>query len=101
MAKPKTGGSANRKSKSKQNQQPTNADEYLAQGVEHEEAAEKWRAGDAIKSMRFYERALNIYNEALSLFPTSFDLAYNKYGYVTLWWDCTLYLPSRLLMLIM
>lgn len=47
-------------------------------GVEFEEAAGKHRAGDAIKSLRFFERAINTYEEGLTRFPESFDLAYNK-----------------------
>ena len=57
---------------------PSTADEYLAVGVEFEEAAEKWRARDAVKARRFYDRALAIYEEGLHLWPHSFDLAYNK-----------------------
>lgn len=48
-------------------------------GVEHEEAGEKWRAGDAAKSMRFFMRAINTYDEGLKKHPAAFDLAYNKY----------------------
>ncbi|OJD23411.1 hypothetical protein ACJ73_05236 [Blastomyces percursus] len=47
-------------------------------GVELEEAGEKWRAGDAIKSMRFFMRAIEMYDTGLRRFPNSFDLAYNK-----------------------
>ncbi|PYH98371.1 hypothetical protein BO71DRAFT_395321 [Aspergillus ellipticus CBS 707.79] len=50
----------------------------FAVGVEHEEAGEKWRAGDAAKSLRFFTRAINTYDEGLSKYPTAFDLAYNK-----------------------
>lgn len=50
-----------------------------AVGVEHEEAGEKWRAGDAAKSLRFFMRAMASYDEGLARFPTAFDLAYNKY----------------------
>lgn len=31
-----------------------------------------------MKSVRFFERAINVYNEGLDKFPMSFDLAYNK-----------------------
>lgn len=55
---------------------PSTADEYLAAGVEFEEAGEKWRAGDAAKSARFFSRALETYSEGLSKLRT-FDLAYN------------------------
>ncbi|KAL9061477.1 MAG: hypothetical protein Q9162_000008 [Coniocarpon cinnabarinum] len=58
--------------------QPDTADEYLAVGVGHEEAAEKWRAGDAVKGLRFYDRALQNYDQALALWPENFDVAYNK-----------------------
>ncbi|PLB33399.1 uncharacterized protein BDW47DRAFT_129994 [Aspergillus candidus] len=57
---------------------PETADEYLAVGVEQEEAGEKWRAGDAAKSMRFFMRAIATYDEGLKKHPDAFDLAYNK-----------------------
>ncbi|CZT05553.1 uncharacterized protein RAG0_11588 [Rhynchosporium agropyri] len=57
---------------------PETADEYLAAGVDFEEAGEKWRGGDAAKSTRFFVRAIDCYDEALKKFPNSFDLAYNK-----------------------
>ncbi|KAL8905769.1 MAG: hypothetical protein Q9207_002438 [Kuettlingeria erythrocarpa] len=47
-------------------------------GVGFEEAGEKWRAGDAQKSTRFFLRALDNYDNGLQLFPRSFDLAYNN-----------------------
>lgn len=47
-------------------------------GVELEEAGEKWRAGDAVKSMRFFIRAIVNYDEGLQKHPGTFDLAYNK-----------------------
>jgi len=47
-------------------------------GVDHEEAAGKWRAGDAAKSMRFFQRAIEAYDQGLKAFPSSLDLAYNK-----------------------
>lgn len=64
--------------------EPTTPDEFLAAGVAHEEAAEKWRAGDAAKSVRFYQRAIDVYEKGLSLVASSgtgsgrFDLEYNK-----------------------
>jgi len=58
---------------------PETADDFLALGVENEEAAEKWRAGDAAKSSRFYVRALEAYEGGLARYSSSFDLAYNKY----------------------
>ncbi|KAH8815970.1 hypothetical protein F5884DRAFT_774465 [Xylogone sp. PMI_703] len=67
------------KKKVKRSQQaPTSADEYLEVGVDFEEAGEKWRAGDAAKSTRFFIRAIDAYDEGLRKFPNSFDLAYNK-----------------------
>ena len=48
-------------------------------GVEQEEGGEKWRGGDAVKSMRFFMRAIEFYDNGLTKYPTSFDLAYNKY----------------------
>ncbi|RYO80092.1 hypothetical protein DL764_009943 [Monosporascus ibericus] len=53
-------------------------DDYLAAGVDFEEAAGKWRAGDSTKSMRFFGRAIDVYGEGLQKFPDNFDLAYNK-----------------------
>ncbi|KAL1956349.1 hypothetical protein VTO42DRAFT_7432 [Malbranchea cinnamomea] len=58
--------------------EPESADEYLAEGVELEEAGEKWRGGDAVKAMRFFMRAIEMYDTGLKRHPTSFDLAYNK-----------------------
>ncbi|KAK6605391.1 hypothetical protein H4I95_05197 [Botrytis cinerea] len=67
------------KKKSKHTPQiPATADEYLAAGVDFEEAGEKWRGGDAVKSTRFFVRAIDNYEEALKKFPNSFDLAYNR-----------------------
>lgn len=38
----------------------------------------KHRGGDAIKSLRFARKALDLYSQALSKYPRNFDLAYNK-----------------------
>ncbi|KAL4959868.1 uncharacterized protein BDV14DRAFT_183763 [Aspergillus stella-maris] len=79
MPKPKSFlKDAKSKKKSAQQQAPRTADEFLAVGVEQEEAGEKWRAGDAAKSLRFFMRAIAIYDEGLQRHPTAFDLAYNK-----------------------
>jgi len=48
-------------------------------GVDFEEAGEKWRAGDAAKSTRFFIRAIEDYDAGLAEYPQSFDLAYNKW----------------------
>ncbi|KAL2810219.1 hypothetical protein BJX63DRAFT_402737 [Aspergillus granulosus] len=66
------------KKKAAQQQAPRTADEFLAVGVEQEEAGEKWRAGDAAKSLRFFMRAIATYDEGLQRHPNAFDLAYNK-----------------------
>ncbi|EXJ87037.1 hypothetical protein A1O3_03994 [Capronia epimyces CBS 606.96] len=50
----------------------------LSAGVDFEEAAGKWRGGDAVKSMRFFSRASDVYDQGLRKFPQSLDLAYNK-----------------------
>ncbi|KAL8872137.1 MAG: hypothetical protein Q9174_002183, partial [Haloplaca sp. 1 TL-2023] len=47
-------------------------------GIDFEEAGEKWRAGDAEKSARFFTRAIDVYNDGLARFPESFDLTYNN-----------------------
>lgn len=56
----------------------TSKTNYCSAGVELEEAGEKWRAGDAAKSMRFFLRAITNYDEGLQKHPGTFDLAYNK-----------------------
>ncbi|KAF7712348.1 Uncharacterized protein PECH_003336 [Penicillium ucsense] len=66
------------KKKNAAKQVPVTADDYLAAGVELEEAGEKWRAGDAAKSMRFFMKAIANYDEGLQKHPGAFDLAYNK-----------------------
>ena len=50
-------------------------------GVKEEEGGEKWRAGDSVKSSRFFARALDIYDAGVKRHPSSFDLAYNKLAY--------------------
>lgn len=47
-------------------------------GVDQEEGGEKWRAGDPVKAMRFFMRAIEIYDNGLKKYHQSFDLAYNK-----------------------
>ncbi|KAI1810173.1 hypothetical protein GGS20DRAFT_568641 [Poronia punctata] len=54
------------------------ADDYLEAGDSHEEAMRKHRAGDPYKSLRFADRALDVYSQGLAKFPRNFDLAYNK-----------------------
>ncbi|KAH8747710.1 hypothetical protein BGZ57DRAFT_916578 [Hyaloscypha finlandica] len=78
MPKPKQFLKENKKKSKHAPSVPTTADEYLAAGVDFEEAGEKWRGGDAAKSTRFFVRAIDCYEEALKKFPHSFDLAYNK-----------------------
>ncbi|KAL9624048.1 MAG: hypothetical protein Q9160_001801 [Pyrenula sp. 1 TL-2023] len=78
MSKPKALLKQGKQKRKSSQQSPETADEYLSVGVDLEEAGEKWRAGDAAKSMRFFLKAINTYNEGLSRFPLSIDLAYNK-----------------------
>nr|KMM70219.1 hypothetical protein CPAG_06531 [Coccidioides posadasii RMSCC 3488] len=78
MPKPKTLLKDTKSKKKAKQLEPETADEYLAEGVEFEEAGEKWRAGDAVKSMRFFMRAIDTYDTGLRKYPNSFDLAYNK-----------------------
>ncbi|KXJ90829.1 hypothetical protein Micbo1qcDRAFT_119600 [Microdochium bolleyi] len=66
------------KPKGKKEQRLETADDFLQAGVEHEEAAGKWRAGDAAKSMRFFQRAIEVYEQGLQTSPNNLDLAYNK-----------------------
>lgn len=58
--------------------EPQSENDFLEAADEHEQAAGKWRAGDAAKATRFFNRAIDMYNEGLKRFPQSFDLAYNK-----------------------
>ncbi|KAI0880649.1 uncharacterized protein GGS22DRAFT_81490 [Annulohypoxylon maeteangense] len=77
MAKPKSFLKQS-KSKPKNEQKLETADDFQSAGVEFEEAAGKWRAGDAAKSMRFFQRAIDVYDQGLRKFPQNADLAYNK-----------------------
>ncbi|KAF1913643.1 hypothetical protein BDU57DRAFT_541044 [Ampelomyces quisqualis] len=65
------------KSKAK-SQEPQSENDFLETADEFEQAAGKWRAGDAAKATRFFNRAIDMYNEGLKRYPRSFDLAYNK-----------------------
>jgi hypothetical protein len=58
--------------------EPSSENDFLEAADEHEQAAGKWRAGDAPKAVRFFNRAIDTYNEGLKRYPHSFDLAYNK-----------------------
>ncbi|XDG04674.1 hypothetical protein ABKA04_004289 [Annulohypoxylon sp. FPYF3050] len=77
MAKPKSYLKQS-KAKPKSEQKLDTADDFQSAGVEFEEAAGKWRAGDAAKSMRFFQRAVDVYDQGLQKFPQNADLAYNK-----------------------
>ncbi|ETS77194.1 hypothetical protein PFICI_11068 [Pestalotiopsis fici W106-1] len=66
------------KPKQKKEQTFNSADDWLQAGVDYEEAAGKWRAGDSAKSMRFFQRSIEAYDQGLKAFPSSLDLAYNK-----------------------
>lgn len=59
-------------------QEPETEDDFLDAADEFEKSAGKWRAGDAAKSARFFQRAIDAYAAGLQKFPRSFDLAYNK-----------------------
>jgi tetratricopeptide (TPR) repeat protein len=67
----------NAKAKAKA-QEPQSENEFLEAADEFEQAAGKWRAGDAAKATRFFNRAIDMYNTGLQRYPNSFDLAYNK-----------------------
>jgi hypothetical protein len=60
-------------------QGPQSENDFLDAADEFEQAAGKWRAGDAAKATRFFKRAIDTYDEGLKHHPQSFDLAYNKY----------------------
>jgi hypothetical protein len=57
---------------------PVTINDYLAAADEFETSGGKWRAGDSQRSLRFFQRALETYEEGLAQFPKDFDLAYNK-----------------------
>jgi hypothetical protein len=59
-------------------QESQSENDFLEAADEFEQAAGKWRAGDAAKATRFFNRAIDMYNDGLKRFPQSFDLAYNK-----------------------
>jgi len=59
--------------------EPQSENDFLEAADEHEQAAGKWRAGDAAKATRFFNRAIDAYTEGLKRHPQSFDLAYNKF----------------------
>lgn len=59
-------------------QDPQSENDFLEAADDFEQAAGKWRAGDAAKATRFFNRAIDMYNEGLKRYPRSFDLAYNK-----------------------
>ncbi|KAF4302351.1 Tetratricopeptide-like helical [Botryosphaeria dothidea] len=62
----------------KKEPEPETEDDFLDAADEFEKSAGKWRAGDAAKSARFFQRAIDAYTAGLQKFPQSFDLAYNK-----------------------
>ncbi|GME27136.1 Tetratricopeptide-like helical [Neofusicoccum parvum] len=62
----------------KKEPEPETEDDFLDAADEFEKSAGKWRAGDAAKSARFFQRAIDAYAAGLQRFPQSFDLAYNK-----------------------
>jgi hypothetical protein len=70
---PKTKGKVKSKT-----QDPQTENDFLEAADDFEQAAGKWRAGDAAKATRFFNRAIDVYAEGLRRFPGSFDLAYNK-----------------------
>ena len=63
-------------------QEPQTENDFLDAADEFEQVAGKWRAGDAVKAARFFNRAIEAYSEGLKRYPQSFDLAYNKSVYM-------------------
>lgn len=76
MAKPKQFVRPQKKQKPKAN--PETADEFQEAADKEEEAGGKHRVGDPNKSARAFVRALDVYDKALEIYPSNFDLAYNK-----------------------
>ncbi|KAF2837985.1 hypothetical protein M501DRAFT_901271, partial [Patellaria atrata CBS 101060] len=58
--------------------EPETENEFLEAADELEKAGGKWRAGDPVKAMRFFQKAIEIYDAGLQKWGVSFDLAYNK-----------------------
>lgn len=63
---------------SKGAEQSETENDFLEAADAQEKGGGKWKAGDASKAVRFYSRALDIYDNGLRKLPSSFDLAYNK-----------------------
>ncbi|KAF2435460.1 hypothetical protein EJ08DRAFT_338532 [Tothia fuscella] len=79
MARPKQNSKVPKQSKKGKEQQFLETEnDYLEAADELESGAGKWRAGDAAKALRFYQKATATYEEGLKRYPRSFDLAYNK-----------------------
>ncbi|KAF2087754.1 hypothetical protein K490DRAFT_65593 [Saccharata proteae CBS 121410] len=57
---------------------PQTEDDFLEAADEFEAGGGKWKAGDAVKAARFFQRAVDTYNAGMQRYPKSFDLAYNK-----------------------
>ncbi|KAF2461708.1 hypothetical protein BDY21DRAFT_376581 [Lineolata rhizophorae] len=57
---------------------PETENDFLEAADAEELGGGKWRAGDATKALRFFRRAIDIYDAGLRKFPQSLDLAYNK-----------------------
>lgn len=77
MPRQKQPGKADKHAKRKPSA-PETEDEFLEAADELEKSGGKWRAGDAAKAVRFFQRAIDTYNTGLQRYPRSFDLAYNK-----------------------
>ncbi|EON69539.1 hypothetical protein W97_08799 [Coniosporium apollinis CBS 100218] len=77
MPRQKQPGKADKHAKRKPSA-PETEDEFLETADELEKSGGKWRAGDAAKAMRFFQRAIDTYGTGLQQYPRSFDLAYNK-----------------------
>ena len=78
---PKRKALPNQKSKGKaksKTQNPETEEDFLEAADEFEQAAGKWRAGDPAKAVRFFQRAIAMYDEGLREIPRGYDIAYNK-----------------------
>lgn len=58
--------------------EPQSENDFLEAADDFEQSAGKWRAGDAAKATRFFNRAIDMYKSGLARYPKSSDLAYNK-----------------------
>jgi hypothetical protein len=76
--KSKSSGKYPPKGKKKAEEILETENDFLKAADAMEGSMSKWRVGDPTKAVRFFSRALEIYNQGVSKFPNDVDLLYNK-----------------------